>query len=64
LTFTADNTQVNGLFDNGTIIFSSGANDGISQQVAIYNGWKFELFQPLPYALAVGDDFESISDKK
>ena len=60
LTFTADNTQANGLFDNGTIIFTTGANDGISQQVAIYNGGNFELFQPLPYALTVGDEFDAI----
>lgn len=60
LTFTANNVQSNGLFDNGNIIFTSGLNDGIGQQVATYSGGNFQLFQPLPYGLAVGNTFNGV----
>lgn len=60
ISFEANNTQANGLFENGTIIFTSGANNGISQQIAIYSESKFELFQPMPYPIAVGDTFNAV----
>lgn len=49
--------QANGFFDQGTIIFTSGANSGVTRNVKSYVVGILELSYPLPYTPAVGNTF-------
>jgi hypothetical protein len=46
-----------GAFDNGTITFTSGLNNGLTQDIAYYDVGVFTLFLPMPYAVAAGDTY-------
>lgn len=57
--------EVDGLFDFGTIIFTSGANNGVSVEVKEYSldasGGHIILALPLPFELTIGDTYEMIA---
>lgn len=46
-----------GRFDNGTITFTSGANNGRSQDIVYYDVGRFTLFLPMPFPVSIGDTY-------
>ncbi len=50
-------TQVAGYFNNGTVKFTSGANNGLSRSIKTYNPGYVQLVAPFPAQPAVGDAF-------
>ncbi len=46
--------ETDGVFVNGVITFTSGANTGISSEVKEYRSGSFVLALPMPYALSTG----------
>lgn len=50
-------TQVAGFFNNGTVKFTSGLNNGISRTVKTYNPGYIQLVAPFPNQPQVGDTF-------
>lgn len=54
--------QASGYFDLGSIVFTSGANDGVSRSVKSYSAGSpgmLVLLSPLPNAPAPGDTFQA-----
>ena len=49
-----------GYFDNGQLLWSSGANNGISSDIKSFNGSQFELRLALPYPISPGDTFHAL----
>lgn len=55
-------TEASGMFTNGKITFTSGANNGVSIEIKEYrftsgSGGAFSFVLPLPYSLANGDSY-------
>jgi hypothetical protein len=44
-------------FQNGLVTWTSGLNAGLSMEVKLYNIGFVELFQPMPYAIALSDAY-------
>lgn len=51
--------QAAGYFDLGTVSFTSGANAGITRTVKQHTSGQFNVLQPWPFAVAVGDAFKA-----
>jgi uncharacterized phage protein (TIGR02218 family) len=49
--------QPDGYFDNGQLVFTSGASNGITKAVKSYFGQQFFFNSPLPFAPSAGDTF-------
>ncbi|HEY2497225.1 MAG TPA: DUF2163 domain-containing protein [Candidatus Angelobacter sp.] len=49
--------KADGYFDNGQLIFTSGANNGLVKAVRSYVGQRFFFNSPLPFAPNAGDAF-------
>jgi len=49
--------QTVGVFDLGTVVFTSGLNNGVARTVKRYTTGVFHLALPLPYTPGVGDTF-------
>lgn len=50
-----------GYFRNGLLRFTSGDNAGFEQEVkldVLSGSWTFTVFEPFPYGVEVGDEFE------
>lgn len=50
-------TQASGYFAQGKVVFSSGANAGLSMEVKGFAGGVVTLALPMPYGIAVDDAF-------
>lgn len=50
-----------GYYNYGLITFTSGYNEGLSMEVKRYQAGSVELVMPLPYVLAVGDQYTIIA---
>jgi len=50
-----------GYFDGGLITFTSGLNDGFSQEVKSYVPGQITLHLPMPYAIAAGDTYSMVA---
>lgn len=50
-----------GHFDFGVITFTSGLNTGLSMEVRQYVPGQITLVLPMPYACAIGDDYELVA---
>jgi uncharacterized phage protein (TIGR02218 family) len=48
-------------FGNGTITFTSGANNGVSMEVLTFAGGQFKLALPLPFNPAAGDAYTAVA---
>lgn len=48
-------------FKYGKITWLTGANAGLSMEVAAFNGGAFTLALPMPYAVAVGDTYSLVA---
>jgi hypothetical protein len=48
------------VFDAGRIVFTTGLNAGIAQDVKTYTTGQITLALPMPYAIAVGDEYSLI----
>lgn len=48
-----------GHFDRGLLTFTTGDNAGYSRQVRNFDGARFELLQPFPFAFEAGDQYEA-----
>lgn len=59
--FSVSGTFKNAYFDKGRIRFTSGANNGLHRDVAFYVQNKLVLYQPLPFAVAVGDSLTAVA---
>lgn len=46
-----------GYFDNGVVTFTTGANAGLSKEVLAYVLGSVTLVEPMPYPIAVGDEY-------
>ena len=55
--FSTSLTAADGIYAQGLIAFSSGANQGVSRSVKSYAGGVVQVAPPLPAAPAVGDQF-------
>lgn len=56
LTTNPDALQADGYFNLGTVVWSSGANNGQAQEVAVsYASGQVDLFYPPPFPMQVGD---------
>jgi hypothetical protein len=51
----------NGFYDLGEITFNSGDNNGIKAMILSYANGVIQLFESLPYPLAVGDTLIAIT---
>lgn len=62
LTFSASAlNRKNGAFNQGTITFTSGANAGMPpMDIRSWREKRFTMQRPLPYAVAIGDDFDAV----
>ena len=49
--------KTDGWFDNGQIVFTSGANSGLVKAVKTYSTQQFTFNSPLPFAPSAGDAF-------
>ena len=49
--------KADGFYDNGQIVFTSGANNGLTKAVKSYSGQQFFFNSPLPSAPNAGDTF-------
>ncbi len=58
--FMTNLSQVSGYFSKGTIVFTSGANAGVSRAVGTYSSGIVSVAFPLPFAPAVGDTFNAV----
>lgn len=50
-------SQTAGYFDQGAVIFTSGANVNVKRTVKSYNPGQIKLIKPLPYQPQTGDTF-------
>jgi hypothetical protein len=50
-----------GYFDGGVMTWTSGANNGLSGEVASYTVGQIVLALPMPYAIAAGDTYSLIA---
>ena len=48
-------------FQNGVVTWLTGANVGLSMEVKLYRIGYLELFQPMPYAVVVGDTYTAVA---
>lgn len=49
--------QAEGFFTGGTVVWTTGANAGLSKEIRSHAaGGEFVLFEPMPYAVAPGDE--------
>lgn len=57
--FTASSlSQAAGFFDAGKVVWTTGANAGLSMEVRAHtDGGTFELQEPMPFPIAEGDQF-------
>ena len=46
-----------GYFDHGVLTFTSGANEDLQMEVKSFSGGVMTLVMPMPYAIAIGDDY-------
>ncbi len=53
-------SETAGLFNHGQIIFTGGANDGLSMEVKYFNNGELTLMLPMPYDVEVGDGYSLI----
>jgi uncharacterized phage protein (TIGR02218 family) len=60
LGFATNLNQVSGYFSKGTIVFTSGANAGLSRAISTYSNGQITLAFPLPNAPAPGDTFNAV----
>ena len=49
--------KADGFYDNGQIVFTSGANTGLTKAVKSYSGQQFFFNSPLPFAPSAADTF-------
>ena len=61
LEFTVNSLRPNGFYDLGEITFNSGDNNGIKAMILSYANGVIQLFESLPYPLAVGDTLIAIT---
>lgn len=60
--FTASSlTQTNDYFAYGLVTFATGLNAGFSMEVRDFSQGRFGLFLPLPYVIAIGDQFQAVA---
>jgi uncharacterized phage protein (TIGR02218 family) len=59
--FTVNSSRANGFYSLGQITFTSGSNSGIKAMVLSYSGGIFQLFESLPYPLAIGDTLTAVA---
>jgi uncharacterized phage protein (TIGR02218 family) len=57
----AARNEAGGYFDYGLVKIISGANAGITREVKQFKAGVFTSFQPWPFALAAGDNYEAIA---
>jgi uncharacterized phage protein (TIGR02218 family) len=50
-------TQASGWFDQGTLVLTSGANNGVKRNIQTYTGGQATLSYPLSVAPSAGDNF-------
>jgi uncharacterized phage protein (TIGR02218 family) len=53
-------TEYQTYFDNGIITWTSGLNNGLSEEIASFVGGVISLKQPMPYNVAVGDTYSIV----
>ena len=54
-------TEASGLFNFGKIIFSSGANNGLSMEIKEFiSSGKITLVLPMPYSINIGDSYNMV----
>lgn len=53
----SDSTKTSGYYDNGQIVFTSGANAGLTKAVKQYFTPQFTFNSPLPFGPSAGDTF-------
>lgn len=49
--------QASSMANNGVVTFTSGSNAGIFRQCKAYDGFTFQLHEPFPFPIQVGDTF-------
>ncbi|MFM9889782.1 MAG: DUF2163 domain-containing protein [Rickettsiales bacterium] len=54
-------TQANDYFAYGLVTFTNGLNNGYSMEVRDFSQGRFGLFLPLPYSIAIGDQFRAVA---
>lgn len=50
--------EVSGYFTYGNFTFTSGANEGLSQEVKAFSSGQFTFFLPFPFDVEIGDAYE------
>lgn len=51
-----------GFYDSGVVLFTSGANAGFEMEVDVYTTGSFVLKLPLPYPMAISDNYDVRQD--
>lgn len=53
-------TRADNYFKDGLIHFTSGANDGLTREIASFLSKEYKLHRPLPYAVQIGDAYKAV----
>lgn len=59
--FTVSSGRANGFYNLGQITFTSGNNNGIKAMVLSHSGGVIQLFESLPYSLAIGNTLTAVA---
>ena len=59
--FTVNSDRANGFYGLGQITLTSGNNNGIKAMVLSYSGGVIQLFESLPYSLAIGNTLIAVA---
>lgn len=59
--FTVNSSRANGFYSLGQITLTSGSNSGIKAMVLSYSGGIIQLFESLPYSLAIGNTLTAVA---
>lgn len=59
--FTVNSGRANGFYSLGQITFTSGNNNGIKAMVLSHSGGVIQLFESLPYSLAIGNTLIAVA---
>lgn len=59
--FVTNATQADDYYTGGKVTWTSGLNNGLSMEVALYSRGVFTLVLPMPYAINAGDNFSAVA---
>jgi uncharacterized phage protein (TIGR02218 family) len=59
--FTVNSSRANGFYSLGQITLTSGSNSGIKAMVLSYSDGIIQLFESLPYSLAIGNTLTAVA---